>query len=97
MRKWLFRWDKGYEACRLAEVPHVRLTAPLKVFRFEWDGAGNRRGRENLLQLPITASGTLNAIVFWFDLQLDAESIVTSGARHADVPSSWAALSIYTC
>lgn len=29
--------------------------------------------------LQVTAPGTLNAIVFWFDLHLDAEETLTNG------------------
>ena len=80
------RWDKGYENCRLSEVPHVRLTAPAKVFGFCLDGASKPRGRDNLLKLQVERAGRLNAIAFWFDLQLDDTCTITSGLlSHIDL------------
>lgn len=73
------RWDKGYENCRLSEVPHTRLTAPAKVFDFCLDGVSKPRGRDNLLKLRVERPGCLNAIAFWFDLELDDVCTITSG------------------
>ena len=75
-----YRWAKEYEAVDLADVPHRRLTAPARVFEYFFEGAPRGRGRENILKLPVTASGTLTAVAFWFDLHLDAEESITTGA-----------------
>lgn len=37
------RWDANYEAVDLADVPHRRLTKPVKVFEHFFDG--ERKGR----------------------------------------------------
>ena len=75
------RWSKEYEAVDLAEVPHRRLSAPVRVFEYFFEGARRGRGRENILKLPITASGTVTAIAFWFDLHLDDVESITTGAQ----------------
>ena len=80
MQILLFRWDKGYENCRLDDIPHKRLTAPSQVFDFRFDGMQKQQGRSNLLKLEVAQAGTLNAIAFWFDLHLDAECTITTGA-----------------
>lgn len=37
-------WDAGYEAVNLADIPHRRLTKPVKVFE-QWFDGGERKGR----------------------------------------------------
>lgn len=76
---WACRWDKGYENCRLEDVPHRRLTNPAQVFKFRFDGVGKARGRNNLLGLEVVAPGKLNAVAFWFDLHLDEQCSLTTG------------------
>ena len=63
----------------MEEVPHRVLTEPARVFEFAFEGMRKARGRENLVKLSVTAEGTLNAIVFWFDLHLDDQATITSG------------------
>ena len=81
------RWDKGYENCRLDDIPHKRLTAPAQVLDFRFDGMQRQQGRSNLLKLEVAEAGTLNAIAFWFDLHLDAECTITTGACPLNLPS----------
>ena len=81
------RRDQGYENCRLDDVPHKRLTASSQVFDFRFDGMRKQQGRSNLLKLEVTQAGTLNAIAFWFDLHLDAECTITTGACLLDFRS----------
>ncbi|KAL4451864.1 hypothetical protein ABPG75_007526 [Micractinium tetrahymenae] len=67
-----YRWDAGYEAVSLADIPHCRLTKPVKVFEQWFDGGERKgRGRESMLKLEVVGEGLLNAVVFWFDLHLD--------------------------
>lgn len=73
------RWDKGYENCSLSRIPHRRLSAPCKVFNFSFNGLSKIRGRDNLLKLKAEQEGTLNAIVFWFDLHMDSDTTITTG------------------
>ena len=82
------RWDKGYENCRMGTIPHKRLTEPCKVFDFCFDGVSKVRGRDNLLKLRVTADGTLNAVAFWFDLHLDSQASITSGALYGSLPQT---------
>lgn len=39
------RWDANYEAVSLADVPHRRLTRPVKVLEQFFDGERKARGR----------------------------------------------------
>ncbi|KAL4424877.1 hypothetical protein ABPG77_002100 [Micractinium sp. CCAP 211/92] len=67
-----YRWDAGYEAVNLADIPHRRLTKPTKVLEQWFDGGERKgRGRESMLKLEVVAEGLLNAVAFWFDLHLD--------------------------
>ena len=75
------RWSKDYEAVDLADIPHRRLTAPCRVFEYFFEGVRRGRGRENILKMPITASGTVTAIAFWFDLHLDDVESITTGVQ----------------
>lgn len=38
------RWDAGYEAVNLADIPHRRLTKPTKVLE-QWFDGRERKGR----------------------------------------------------
>ena len=40
-----FRWDGEYEGVRLAELPHRRLTRPVKVLEHFFDGERRPRAR----------------------------------------------------
>ena len=76
-----YRWDAEYSAVRLADLPHRRLTAPAKVSETFFDGEKRPRPRDSLVKLDVVATGTLNAVVFWFDLHLDEVESVTSGKK----------------
>lgn len=74
-----YRWDAGYEAVNLADIPHRRLTKPVKVLEQWFDGGERKgRGRESMLKLEVVAGGLLNAVAFWFDLHLDDCETLTS-------------------
>ena len=74
------RWDKGYEACCLEDIPHKRLTNPAKALRFGFETNAMPYSRDNIIRLDVIESGHLNAIAFWFDLELDQHCTVTTGA-----------------
>ncbi|KAK9815442.1 hypothetical protein WJX72_003717 [[Myrmecia] bisecta] len=80
-----YRWDKDCEACLLDEMPHRPLTKPAKVFEYFFDGLRKGRGRENIVKLETTATGTMNAIAFWFDLHLDDEQTITTAPSYIAV------------
>jgi protein arginine N-methyltransferase 7 len=78
-----YRWEPGYEQARLHELPHTQLTAPRRVFETFFDGSastgpGTSSAQDGLLKLDVLRSGTLNAVVFWFDLHLDEDATITS-------------------
>ncbi|PSC69443.1 arginine methyltransferase [Micractinium conductrix] len=66
-----YRWDAGYQAISLGDLPHRRLTKPTRVMEIAFDGDNKSRGRESMLKLEVVEEGLLNAVVFWFDLHLD--------------------------
>lgn len=74
-----FRWSERSESVRLSELPHRKLTSPAKVFEFQLNGQQHGRGRETLVWLDVHEDGNLNAIVYWFDLYLDEDTIITTG------------------
>ena len=47
------RWDKNYSACYLDDMPHKRLTRPVRVFEWFFDGMRKGHGRENILRLEV--------------------------------------------
>ena len=52
----------------------------MQVMELFFQGARKSGPRDTMLRLDIMAEGTLNAVVFWFDLHLDDERTITSGA-----------------
>ncbi|KAK9825810.1 hypothetical protein WJX74_009582 [Apatococcus lobatus] len=74
-----FRWDKGYEACYLDDLPHKVLTKPAQAFEYFFEGMRKGQQRDHLLKLEVTSAGTLNALAIWFDLHLDEEESITTG------------------
>lgn len=72
------RWDSSYDAVRLQDVPHRRLTKPKRVAEFFFDGSARSSGQEGALRLEVVEEGELNAVVFWFDLHLDEEATITT-------------------
>jgi len=84
-----YRWENTYEAVRMEEVPHRRLTRPKRVFETFFDGSAKNSAQEGILKLEVVADGLLNAVCFWFDLHLDEEATITSapvGLGNGGVP-----------
>ena len=52
----------------------------MQVMELFFQGARKAGPRDTMLRLDTTAVGTLNAVVFWFDLHLDDACTITSGA-----------------
>ena len=73
------RWDPDSSAVHLDRVPHTRLTRPAKVFDFHFQGQRKALGRDTMVRLETIAQGTLNAVVYWFDLHLDEDCSLCSG------------------
>lgn len=74
-----YRWDEQYTTAALDELPCRYLTAHTKAFEFSLDGCQHGRGRETIVRLPVEKEGCMNAVVFWFDLHLDKDTIITTG------------------
>lgn len=74
-----------YSSLRVHTVGHVKLSAPAVAFRFDFaspgelDGDGAPIDQEVRLQLPVIKTGRCNAILWWFDLHLDAETTLCAG------------------
>ena len=69
---------------RLADIPHKRLTRPARVFDLRFAGQRKPQARDAMVRLDTVAAGTLNAVVYWFDLHLDERSSLCSGALLAE-------------
>lgn len=50
------RWDKNYSTCYLDDMPHKRLTHPVRVFEWFFDGVRKGHGRENILRLEVSCN-----------------------------------------
>ncbi|GMH43344.1 hypothetical protein BSKO_11266 [Bryopsis sp. KO-2023] len=77
-----YRWDDKHESVRLSELPHRSLTRPKKVFDYSFDGAGKARGKETMLKLDVVDDGELNAVAFWFDLNLGDDIKISSAPKY---------------
>ena len=76
-----YRWDGDYIGMRLADLPHKRLTKPVKVSETFFDGEKRPRPKDSLVKFEIVEAGMLNAVVFWFDLHLDDVETISSGKK----------------
>jgi type III protein arginine methyltransferase len=68
-------------------LPYRALTAPFDLFSFDFLTA-TAAADSHELRIPVTAAGTVGAVMFWFDLQLDATSWI-SNAPDAPQPLHW--------
>lgn len=73
-----YRWQTGYQAVRASQLNHRILTRPCRAAEFFFDGTQTAKGRESILKLETIESGTLNAVLFWFDLVLDEADTITN-------------------
>lgn len=71
---------------RLHTVGHVKLSSPQLAFSFHFATPGpldvdgkTPLDQEVRLSLPAVKRGTCNAILWWFDLHLDAETTLSAG------------------
>jgi hypothetical protein len=66
----------------LAQLPHRRLTAPIRAAAVDFHQIhGGLTTVEVALQLPVVAAGRLNTVAFWFDLHLNGDTAISSGAQ----------------
>ena len=91
--RWRYRDD--YEGVNLEKLPKSAwkaLANPKPFFNFDfyaWEE--NMRPREVPISFEITEEGTFNAIAFWFDLELDEETTLTTNpfAEHGEKGATW--------
>ena len=82
------RWQEGCEAINFEQHPARPLTAPVKVFDFDFQQpAGSQIPSSEQLSLQVERAGRLNGVVFWHDLHLGPGRLVTSA------PAEYAAAS----
>lgn len=78
-----FRAPDAYLDVELARVPHTRLSAPFTIASFDFAAPPPRRDEhdpeQHRLELEIIADGQAQAVVYWFELQMDAVEAVSSG------------------
>ncbi|KAK9803026.1 hypothetical protein WJX72_005333 [[Myrmecia] bisecta] len=86
-----WQWRPDYEGI---ELTHCRerwtaVSKPVPVMSFDfYESDLNMTPHEVTLALPITADGVANAVAFWFDLQLDEETELST-SPYADKGATW--------
>ena len=84
---------KKYTSLRLDRVQFMPLTAPFPVFGFRFDAplddisSTAEYSREEDIQVHATATGTANAVVFWFTLTLNRNNDETTPADICTYPA----------
>jgi predicted RNA methylase len=74
-----YDWRPDYEGVELSNVPRNQwrpLSEPMRVFDFDFHHVNG--GSTKQLSTTASASGTVNAVVMWFDLQLDEEEVLST-------------------
>lgn len=69
---------------RLASYPHTTLCEPFEVFSFDFTRPIERAARE--LSVHVDRDGLCNAIVFWYKLELDPDTHLSTDPQ---TPSHW--------
>lgn len=73
---------QGYPMDLAAHAGHWRpLTRPCRVADISFEDGGAGKGRQTAVRLDVVADGILNAVVTWFDLYLDEETVVSSATE----------------
>ncbi|KAG5179122.1 S-adenosyl-L-methionine-dependent methyltransferase [Tribonema minus] len=77
--------DERYTCERLQDLHHTPLTAPTQALSIQF--LAPLPDNPSIVCLPVTASGTVDAIAVWFDMDLDGHTSVTtapddSSAQH---------------
>jgi len=78
-----YRASPGFVNVDSATLDYRPLSAPFDVFNFDFASAGPAP-EEKWLELLATASGTAGAVLFWFDLGLDANSTISNSPAAGD-------------
>lgn len=67
----------NYIAVRLAAFEYLPLTDPFPVFSFDFSRGTIVPARQTL-NVPVVRDGVAHCVVFWFDMQLDAENSISN-------------------
>ena len=76
-----WRWRPDYEGVDLNDSRDTweALGAPAEALSFDfYEHEANMRPGEKRVSIPVTRDGVFNAVVFWFDLQLDEENTLST-------------------
>ncbi len=86
----VYRWHPTADAVEIFKEPHVQLSTPFQACDIDLQGAifaerdtpdDASCHLDSLLTVPVTATGTWNAVALWFDLgMLDASGVAESAA-----------------
>lgn len=82
-----YRYAPGFENVDAAALDYRPLSAPFDVFAFDFASA-DPAPQEREFALPAIAEGAAGAVLFWFDLRIDAERTL-SNAPDAVRPARW--------
>jgi protein arginine N-methyltransferase 7 len=77
-----YRGAPGFACVDASTLSYKPLSEPFDVFAFDFASAGPAP-QEKLLQLEATEAGTVGALLFWFDLRLDATRWISNVPRAA--------------
>ena len=87
-----YRWREDYEGYELGKMRDKwrPLTEPEAVFTFDfYDWQANMQPLERRLELEVTESGVVSAIAFWFELELDEETVLSTSPYIQDKGPTW--------
>ncbi|MFZ5638597.1 MAG: tetratricopeptide repeat protein [Pseudomonadota bacterium] len=82
-----YRYAPGFETVDAAALDYRPLSASFDVFAFDFANA-DPTPQEREFALPAIADGAAGAVLFWFELRLDAERTL-SNAPDAAAPAHW--------
>ena len=73
----LYRYHPDYSSINLNQADHKKLSQPFDVFFFDFRNPVCVAEKKDVI-VPVTHDGTLNAVIFWFELFLDEETTLTT-------------------
>jgi predicted RNA methylase len=77
---------RDYVGIHLDKMAYRALTLPTSIFTFDFNNLPTKESKP--IDMPVTQSGDLHAIAYWFELYLDEDTVVSSGPGLAKL-SSW--------
>merc|ERR1711972_1211887 len=72
-----YRWSKEVRPVHLEEGDYVQLTEVFDMFLFDFSMSAVEQQVEHL-EVVISRDGIVSALVFWFDLILDEEIVIST-------------------